>query len=86
MHNGSSSEHWDVVDKNGKNHRNVYPDGKEKNENSSSSISLGDFFDSLLESLIPTDDVLTLIFSMLPLIIFLSVFIIFIPLLIPLLV
>ena len=34
-------DHWDVIPKNGKGHRNIYPDGTERSNKSS--ISLGDF-------------------------------------------
>ncbi|MDE5973513.1 MAG: hypothetical protein K2G73_02450 [Eubacterium sp.] len=41
-------DHWDVIPKNGKGHRNVYPDGHERSNESS--ISLGDFSFGVFEN------------------------------------
>lgn len=50
-------DHWDVVDKNGKNHRNVYPDGYVRMDDSN---SLDDLLNSILNIYVPSADVLFL--------------------------
>lgn len=83
LHNGSDSEHWDVVDKNGKNHRNVYPDGRQDHD-SSSKISLDNLLNSILDLFIPTNDVVTIICILIPIILFLFfLLIVGLPILLP---
>lgn len=65
-------EHWDVVDKKGKNHKNVYRDGHIREDKINSGFSLNDILDTISSLLIPSDDVATILASLIPLIIIMT--------------
>lgn len=64
-------EHWDVTDKNGKGHKNVYRDGHVRDDNASK-ISFDDILDSILTALVPSENVANVIVSLILIVIVLT--------------
>ena len=65
-------EHWDVVDKKGNNHKNVYRDGHIREDKIDSGFSLNDILDTISSLLVPSDNVAAVLASLIPLIIIMA--------------
>lgn len=65
-------EHWDVVDKKGNNHKNVYRDGHIREDKIDSGFSLNDILDTITSLLVPSDNVAAVLASLIPLIIIMA--------------
>lgn len=80
-------EHWDVVSKDGKSHENIYRDGHNRGDKDDSNNNEGSFLDKAIKLLIklfvPSENIITVVFSLILIAVFLSTFIWFIPFLIP---
>ena len=59
-------EHWDVVDKKGQNHKNVYRDGHIREDKVDSGFSFNDILDFITSLLVPSDNVAAVIASLIP--------------------
>ncbi len=59
-------EHWDVVDKKGQNHKNVYRDGHIREDKVDSGFSFDDVLDFIISLLVPSDNVAAVIASLIP--------------------